>query len=124
MVELFLQVRVLLLLRSDGGYYMNRAGYTLKNPIVDAVWSLSEEPENNCLLLFTDANVNYHWFYDLGEPDPEARLNGRLMAKSPEMLKLLFEARAALTAVDSELIEKITSVIDYIDPDCLLVLEI
>ena len=36
---------------------------------MNAVWKLREQEENNCLLLFTDENVNYHWFYDLGEPN-------------------------------------------------------
>ena len=98
---------------------MSDKEYTLKSSIENAVWKLTEQPENNCLLLFTDENVNYHWYYDLGEPNPETRLNGRLMAMSPQMLKLLFEARAALRTVDPELVEDITSVIDYIDPECL-----
>jgi len=99
---------------------MSDEEYTLKSSIENAVWSLSEQPENNCLLLFTDEKVNYQpWFYDLGKPNPETRLNGRLMAMSPQMLKLLFEARAALRTVDPELVEDITSVIDYIDPECL-----
>jgi|TARA_Y100000592_G_C5280316_1_gene225957 hypothetical protein len=99
---------------------MSDEEYTLKSSIENAVWNLREQEENNCLLLFTDEKVNYQpWFYDLGEPNPETRLNGRLMAMSPQMLKLLFEARAALRTVDPELVEDITSIIDYIDPECL-----
>lgn len=92
---------------------------SLKGHITNAEWSLSEQPENNCLFLFTDEKVNYMWFYDLGEPTEETKLNGRLMAKSPQMLKLLFEARAALKGVDEELVDEITEVIEYIDPEAL-----
>ena len=41
------------------------------------------------------------------------------MPKSPQMLKLLFEARAALRGVDEELVDEITEVIDYIDTEAL-----
>jgi hypothetical protein len=92
---------------------------SLKSHITNAEWSLSEQPENDCLLLFTDEKVNYEWYYDLGDPNEESKLNGRLMAKSPQMLKLLFEARAALQGVDEELVDEITEVIDYIDTEAL-----
>ena len=92
---------------------------SLKSHITNAEWSLSEQTENNCLLLFTDEKVNYEWFYDLGEPNEETRLNGRLMAKSPQMLKLLFKAMAPLKGVDEELVGEIAEVIDYIDPEAL-----
>ena len=68
---------------------------SLKGHITNAEWSLSEQPENDCLLLFTDETVNYEWFYDLGKITEESKLNGRLMAKSPEMLRLLERARCA-----------------------------
>jgi len=68
---------------------------SLKRPITRAKWSLREQPENDCLLLFTDETVNYEWFYDLGKITEESKLNGRLMAKSPEMLSLLVSARCA-----------------------------
>lgn len=67
----------------------------LKRPITLAKWSLSEQPENDCLLLFTDETVNFEWFYDLGKITEESKLNGRLMAKSPEMLNLLVGVRCA-----------------------------
>ena len=50
---------------------------SLKSHITNAEWSLSEQPENNCLLLFTDEKVNYEWYYDLGDPNDESKLNGR-----------------------------------------------
>lgn len=68
---------------------------SLKRPITSAKWSLSEQPENDCLLLFTDETVNYEWFYDLGNITEESKLNGRLMAKSPEMLSLLGSVQCA-----------------------------
>jgi len=39
--------------------------------------------------------VNYEWFYGLRKNYRESKLNGRLMAKSPEMLNLLVSARCA-----------------------------
>ena len=101
---------------------------SLKRPITCAKWSLSEQPENDCLLLFTDETVNYEWFYDLGKITEESKLNGRLMAKSPEMLSLIVSAQMAFEDIIAgrslqepieDILDKIYKLEEYIKPYAL-----